>query len=176
MTIEIVWDCAIAIDPANLSRTPCYLQSSDGLDLPNSLNLNSKKIPMKGKRTRSQDRILNFLKTKKEALSAQDIYIELRHRNQGVGLATVYRALEGLKLEGVVQVRTLANGESLYSSLQQDRHHLTCLQCGQSIPLDECPVHDLERKLEQSHHFKVFYHTLEFFGLCDRCSLAQERG
>ncbi|MFM7881364.1 MAG: transcriptional repressor, partial [Microcystis panniformis] len=22
---------------------------------------------------------------------------------------------------------------------------------------------------EKSHQFKVYYHTLEFFGLCDRC-------
>jgi Fur family ferric uptake transcriptional regulator len=27
----------------------------------------------------------------------------------------------------------------------------------------------LEEKLEKSHQFKVYYHTLEFFGLCDRC-------
>ncbi|MCU0517406.1 MAG: transcriptional repressor [Oscillatoria sp. Prado101] len=131
---------------------------------------------MKVKRTRSQERILNLLKTIKQAVSAQDIYVELRNRNQGVGLATVYRALEGLKLEGVVQVRTLANGESLYSSAQEDQHHLTCLQCGTSTPIDECPVHQLESQLQQSYHFKVFYHTLEFFGLCDRCQLAQAAG
>ncbi|MBW4492396.1 MAG: transcriptional repressor [Oscillatoria princeps RMCB-10] len=131
---------------------------------------------MKVKRTRSQERILNLLKTLKQAVSAQDIYVELRNRNQGVGLATVYRALEGLKLEGVVQVRTLANGESLYSSAQEDQHHLTCLQCGISTPIDECPVHQLESQLQQSYQFKVFYHTLEFFGLCDRCQLAQAAG
>ncbi|HEY9663384.1 MAG TPA: transcriptional repressor, partial [Allocoleopsis sp.] len=68
---------------------------------------------MKPQRTRSQDRILSLLKSLNRAISAQDIYVELRSRNQGVGLATVYRALEGLKLEGSVQVRTLANGESL---------------------------------------------------------------
>jgi Fur family ferric uptake transcriptional regulator len=131
---------------------------------------------MKVKRTRSQERILNLLKTVKQAVSAQDIYVELRNRNQGVGLATVYRALESLKLEGVVQVRTLANGESLYSSAQEDLHHLTCLQCGISTPIDECPVHQLDSQLQQSYHFKVFYHTLEFFGLCDRCQLAQAAG
>lgn len=128
------------------------------------------------KRTRSQERILNFLKTLNDSISAQDIYVELRHRNQSVSLATVYRALESLKLEGVVQVRTLANGESLYSSLKQDRHHLTCLQCGISIPLDECPVHQLEVELRKTYQFKIFYHTLEFFGLCDKCHLLQQNG
>jgi Fur family transcriptional regulator, ferric uptake regulator len=128
---------------------------------------------MKTQRTRSQERVLTLLKKLERAISAQDIYVELREGTQSMGLATVYRSLETLKLEGVVQVRTLANGESLYSTVQEDRHHLTCLQCGDSIPIDQCPVHELENQLHQSHQFKIFYHTLEFFGLCNQCQIAQ---
>lgn len=128
---------------------------------------------MKAQRTRSQERILALLKTLNRAVSAQDLYVELRNHSQSMGLATVYRSLEALKLEGVVQVRTLATGESLYSCLQQDKHHLTCLQCGASIPIHECPVHELEIQLQKSHQFKIYYHTLEFFGLCDQCQAEQ---
>jgi Fur family transcriptional regulator, ferric uptake regulator len=124
---------------------------------------------MKAQRTRSQERIFRLLKTLNRAISAQELYIELRSQNQNMGLATVYRSLEALKLQGALQVRTLANGESLYSLVDRDRHHLTCVNCGRSIPFDECPVHDLEDKLEISHQFKVYYHTLEFFGLCYQC-------
>jgi Fur family ferric uptake transcriptional regulator len=131
---------------------------------------------MRAIRTRSQERILNLLKTVKQGISAQDIYVELRNRNQSMGLATVYRSLESLKLEGMVQVRTLANGEALYNLAQQDKHHLTCLQCGVSIPIHQCPVHDLEDELESSHKFKIFYHTLEFFGLCSQCQMTQATG
>lgn len=131
---------------------------------------------MKAERTRSQERILNLLKITNRAISAQDIYVELRNSNQNMGLATVYRALEALKLEGVVQVRTLASSESLYSLAQQDKHHLTCLQCGISIPVNQCPVHELETKLHSSHKFKIFYHTLEFFGLCNRCQQLEPSG
>ncbi|MBD2210144.1 transcriptional repressor [Calothrix sp. FACHB-156] len=128
---------------------------------------------MRAIRTRSQDKILNLLKNIKQGISAQDIYVELRNRNQSMGLATVYRSLEALKMEGLVQIRTLANGEALYSLAQQDKHHLTCLQCGVSIPINQCPVHDLEEKLQEKHKFKIFYHTLEFFGLCTQCQSNQ---
>lgn len=128
---------------------------------------------MRAIRTRSQERIFNLLKTIKKGISAQDIYVELRNTNQSMGLATVYRSLDALKLEGMVQVRNLANGEALYSLAQQDKHHLTCLQCGVSIPIHQCPVHDLEDQLETTHKFKVFYHTLEFFGLCSQCQVSQ---
>ena len=124
---------------------------------------------MKDSRTRSQERIISILKRLDRAISAQDLFIELRNCDQAMGLATVYRALEALKLDGVVQARTMASGESLYSLVQEDKHHLTCLQCGGSIPIDACPVHELEAQLNQSYQFKIYYHMLEFFGLCTQC-------
>lgn len=129
---------------------------------------------MNTRRTRSQTRIVEVLKLLKEAISAQALYVELRNRNQTMGLATVYRALEALKLEGAVQVRTIANGEALYSLVQEDRHHLTCVQCGESLPIDGCPVHDLEMQLHQAYDFKIYYHMLEFFGLCTQCQATQD--
>lgn len=126
---------------------------------------------MKSQRTRSQERILSQLKALGRAVSAQELYMDLRSQGQSIGLATVYRGLDALKLEGIVQVRTLATGESLYSCVQEDKHHLTCLQCGSSIPINECPVHDLETQLHQSYNFKIYYHMLEFFGLCTQCQV-----
>jgi Fur family transcriptional regulator, ferric uptake regulator len=40
------------------------------------------------------------------------------------------------------------------------------------LAIDECPVHQLEHELNDSYQFKIFYHTLEFFGLCTNCQLA----
>jgi Fur family ferric uptake transcriptional regulator len=131
---------------------------------------------MNARRTRSQNRIIDLLKTLNQAVSAQDLYVELRNRNQGMGLATVYRALESLKLEGVVQVRTIAGGEALYSLAQEDQHHLTCVRCGGSVAIEGCPVHELEAQLHQSYQFKIYYHMLEFFGLCTQCQAAEESG
>lgn len=128
---------------------------------------------MKSHRTKSQERIFNLLQELNYAISAQDLYLALRQRKQDMGLATVYRSLEALKLEGVIKVRTLSNGESLYSYVAKDNHHLTCVNCGESIPFNECPVHDLETRLETSHHFKIYYHTLEFFGMCKQCQLLE---
>ncbi len=126
-------------------------------------------------RTRSQEKILKLLKTLNRPISAQDLYVALRNKGHNIGLATVYRGLEALKLEGLVRVRTLGNGESLYNLVHRDRHYLTCLNCDRSIPIEQCPVSQLEQQLQQSHQFKVYYHTLEFFGLCDRCQEKEEK-
>ncbi|MEN9215685.1 MAG: Fur family transcriptional regulator [Gloeomargarita sp. HHBFW_bins_162] len=122
--------------------------------------------------TPNQQRILELLQSQSQALSAQAIYLRLKQQHQGVGLATVYRALEVLKKNGAVQVRLLPSGEAVYSGLPYDRHHLTCLRCNCSIPLGDCPVQDLEQHLQQAHNFQIYYHTLEFFGLCQNCQTA----
>jgi Fur family transcriptional regulator, ferric uptake regulator len=128
---------------------------------------------MKVRQTRSQDKVLQLVKQLNREISAQELYVELRQANAPLGLATVYRALEALKLIGAVQARVVGNGETLYSQAKADRHHLTCLQCGVSLPINEgdCPVHELETHLRQSARFEIYYHTLEFFGLCSPCQL-----
>ncbi|MEM8602451.1 MAG: Fur family transcriptional regulator [Cyanobacteria bacterium P01_H01_bin.121] len=128
---------------------------------------------MAGQRTRNQTKVLQLLQSLEQAISAQDLHYKLKQQHESMGLATIYRALDALKLEGIVQVKILGNGESVYSSTQTDRHHLTCLNCGHSIAIDECPVHDVEHKLHDDYRFKTYYHTLEFYGLCKTCQLTQ---
>ncbi|MEM1370403.1 MAG: transcriptional repressor [Cyanobacteria bacterium P01_H01_bin.15] len=127
---------------------------------------------MKTSRTRSQQRILDVFKSLDREVSAKQLYVELHQQGQSVGLATIYRSLEALKRDGDLQVRILPTGESVYSSLQQDRHHLTCLNCGASVAINACPVGTLQKELSQTHEFKMCYHTLEFFGVCNRCQTA----
>jgi Fur family ferric uptake transcriptional regulator len=128
---------------------------------------------MKGKLTKSQQRVLDLLQDLHKSLSAQDIYVELRDRHQSIGLATVYRALDTMKIQGRVTALTLPSGETVYGLTHSDRHHLNCVNCGTSVPINDCPVHELEHQLDAEHDFKVYYHTLEFFGLCHDCQQQQ---
>jgi Fur family transcriptional regulator, ferric uptake regulator len=124
--------------------------------------------------TAKQEIILGSLRQSQESVSAQMLYTQLRQQGLSLGLATVYRSLETLKLRGLVQSRTTATGEALYSLVQHDRHYLTCLHCGRSMPLAGCPVQSLEPQLHQALPFKIYYHTLEFFGSCLPCAEALE--
>jgi Fur family transcriptional regulator, ferric uptake regulator len=120
--------------------------------------------------TTKQKAVLTQLEQLQEAVSAQRLYTELRQRGELLGLATVYRSLDLLKLKGLVQSRTTADGEALYSPIQQDQHYLTCLQCGSSVPLNFCPLQEIENQLRRSQAFTIYYHTLEFFGVCEPCT------
>jgi Fur family transcriptional regulator, ferric uptake regulator len=118
--------------------------------------------------TPHQQAVLDVLSHQTERRSAQDLYAILR-QIRSIGLATVYRSLEILKLQGLVQSHVGLTGESLYSPIAEDCHYLTCLQCSQSFPLEHCPVENLAAHSPPSGSFKIYYHTLEFFGLCEIC-------
>ena len=123
--------------------------------------------------TPHQDRILKTLETIDGEISTQDLYVQLRNTHKTLGLATVYRGLEVLRLQGLVQSRNSIEGESLYSLVQKHQHYFTCLQCSKSMTIDDCPVCKIETELTQKHSIKVFYHTLDFFGLCKFCQVAE---
>ena len=41
------------------------------------------------------------------------------------------------------------------------------------IDISRGSLYELETQLHNFHKFKIFYHTLEFFGLCHQCQLIQ---
>ncbi|MEL6442234.1 MAG: Fur family transcriptional regulator [Cyanobacteria bacterium J06621_8] len=114
--------------------------------------------------------IFDFLKQFQREIDAQDLHLELRLRGKKLGLATVYRALKTLHKQGSIQERKSAEGKSLYSAISfHQQHHLNCLHCQRSMVIDSCPINGKLAHWSQSQEFKVYYHTLEFFGLCADC-------
>ena len=128
------------------------------------------KGPPKPRLTAGQQTVLDVLQHQSQPLSAQALH-GLMRRQQPIGLATIYRALDALKLLGLVQHRVTLTGETLYSAVKHDHHYLTCLQCGVSVPVETCPVKELEAQLQGASSFRIYYHTLEFFGVCDQCEV-----
>jgi Fur family transcriptional regulator, ferric uptake regulator len=129
----------------------------------------SNPTPSHASLTSHQSAVLKTLSEQSQSLSAQELH-GLLQKERAIGLATVYRSLETLKLRGLLQSRVDVRGESLYGPIAQDRHYLTCLQCSQSFPLEHCPIKAFESHLLPSARFEIYYHTLEFFGLCEICS------
>ncbi|MGB8700573.1 MAG: transcriptional repressor [Thermosynechococcaceae cyanobacterium] len=119
--------------------------------------------------TPHQTTIFNLLKTLGSEMSAQALYVELQRQKHRLGLATVYRALKYLQRQGIVQARSLPNGEAVYCLVSEEKHYATCVKCGTSVPLAHCPIDEQILPQAIAPRFKIFYHTLEFFGLCSPC-------
>ena len=77
-----------------------------------------------------QQRLLDALRSCGDEMSGQQLHRLLENGSSAMGLATVYRNLRQLQQQGLVRCRHLPTGEALYAPIEQDRHHLTCVDCG----------------------------------------------
>ena len=116
-----------------------------------------------------QKQLLQELKKCDDELSSQELHRQLLNGNNPMGLTTVYRNLQVLVKQGLVRSRHLPTGEILYTPVERDIHHLTCVHCGDTTPLEECPVATITLPKNTSKRFELLFHTLEFFGLCENC-------
>ena len=127
---------------------------------------------MPKKLTKNQQKILALLTDAVVEVSAQELYFQMKQQGLRIGLATVYRTLKFLKIRGEVQERVTPDGESFYSAInavEHHHHHLNCVSCGGAYPIDSCPISHQINEWCSTQKFKFYYHTLEFFGLCENC-------
>jgi len=119
--------------------------------------------------SKRQEQILEILKNCDDELSGQELHRELIIGEKEMGLTTVYRNLQVLMKTGLIRSRHLPTGEVLYTPVERDIHHLTCVQCGETSKIDGCPVKDIHEPKQVNKKFQLLFHTLEFFGLCQNC-------
>mgnify|MGYP000200136191 FL=1 len=117
--------------------------------------------------------LLEQLRLADRELSGQDLHALLRQSPQAMGLATVYRHLRQLQQRGLIRCRHLPSGEALFAPVERDEHHLTCVDCGTTLVLEHCPMHNVQLHGDQAEGFQLLFHTLEFFGLCRSCQNRQ---
>ncbi len=102
--------------------------------------------------------------------AANEIYAEAKRRQPAIGYSTVYRALDRLRLEGLVhEVRVPGTASALYEPSRHGHAHFLCKGCGQVEDIDYAiPPADLAG-LDAAHGIAIADVSLTFNGLCPRC-------
>ncbi|MCA9798300.1 MAG: transcriptional repressor [Cyanobacteria bacterium HKST-UBA04] len=109
--------------------------------------------------------------------SVQELHDWLRANRpkRSAGLTTIYRTLHYLVQQHQVQRVYLQDGQARYDLLTKTEHphhhhHLVCTRCQHVEVLHDCPLETLESLIESAQtKFKLHYHNLELFGLCESC-------
>ena len=121
--------------------------------------------------TWQRDAVRNALGTRENFVSAQELHASLRDGGTSIGLATVYRALADLAVEGEAD-SLQQEGESLYRACTTatHHHHLICRSCGLTVEIEADPVEEWARAVAAQHGFSDPQHIVDVFGLCAACS------
>lgn len=120
--------------------------------------------------TKQRTAIEADLERSEEFRSAQQVHASLHQHGDKIGLATVYRTLQAMVDEGLVDALRTDDGEQAYRRCSTGHHHhLVCRDCGRTVEIEGPAVERWTAAISAEHGFTDVAHTLELFGRCSGC-------
>lgn len=114
--------------------------------------------------------VLKLLETADKPLDVATIRLELKKSGIKADPATVFRMMNSFSGKGIVREVNFQESKLRYEhAAKDDHHHLVCEKCSGIEDLSDCNIKALEKDIEKKKGFQVNNHSLEFFGLCQKC-------
>jgi Fur family ferric uptake transcriptional regulator len=112
--------------------------------------------------------VLELIGSEQCALTA----LEIDRRLEGVGRATVYRALDQLESLGLVQRVDLGGEAAGYERLDPEgdhHHHIVCDRCGRVVAFEDERLERAITAVGKRPDFEVSSHEVTLRGECANC-------
>lgn len=119
---------------------------------------------------KSATRVLNTLKHAGGFASAQEVHQLITRQGEPIGLTTIYRALQSLQKEQLVDVLRRDDGEAVYRLCgDAHHHHLVCKKCGKTVEIEGGAIEKWAETVAKENGFRDVGHSAEIFGTCSLC-------
>ena len=107
--------------------------------------------------------------------SVDQLWQDLRQTDPHMGRTTVFRAVEMLVNQGLLNRIEFADGSHKYRICGEGHHHhLTCVQCHRVVDIDFCLPIDQLSLIGAQNDFVIEGHSLTLFGRCPDCQKIPE--
>jgi len=129
----------------------------------------------RGIRLTSQRRaLIETIEDAPRHLDAAALLAEARKRDPDIDRATVYRTIDLLKKQGLIDELDLMHveGEKHYYEVRSSRDHihLTCVECGAVKEFTSPLFERLKEEIARQNRFDIKVIRLEVGGRCSRCA------
>jgi Fe2+ or Zn2+ uptake regulation protein len=118
--------------------------------------------------------VVEIMAQSRHAITPIEIYDEARAAHPALGLVTVYRTLEALEEQGLIQrVHQPQGCQAFIPAPTGHQHLLLCRECGQAALFEGDDLEKLIHSIARRTGFQITEHWLQLFGLCPNCRKAQ---
>ena len=94
----------------------------------------------------------------------------MQREGEKIGLTTVYRSLQSLVSDRIVDVLRRDDGEAIYRLCgSTHHHHLVCKGRGDTVEIEGGAIEKWARTMAEEFGYRDVGHTAEIFGLCPKC-------
>lgn len=113
--------------------------------------------------------MLELLQSTKIHPTAEWVYSRLKEDFPKVSIASVYRNLNILVAEGVIQSIIFEEPQARFDANLIEHYHFICEKCGAVFDL-EIPIdRSLNEIVTESTQYTVNRHRIDFYGICKEC-------
>ncbi len=126
--------------------------------------------------TKQRRAVSSALDELSDFVSTQELHRVLHGKGQSVSLATVYRVLQSMADDGLVDVLRNGEGESVYRrcAVEHHHHHLLCRLCGATVEVEAPSVEQWATRTAAEHGYTDVAHTVEIYGVCASCAARRD--
>jgi Fur family ferric uptake transcriptional regulator len=117
--------------------------------------------------------VIEVLAAQSCCLAPSEIHEQVRVQRPGVGIASVYRALETLTELGLVHRLELGGGSAHYEPAAptgDHHHHLVCGDCGKVEAFSDDRLEVVIENVSKTASFRIDDHDVVLRGRCDGCA------
>lgn len=125
------------------------------------------------RQTRQKQLVCDAVEARCDHPTAEQIYDDVRERDEKISRATVYRNLGALADAGAIQ-RVRLPGADRYDRLLGPHGHLVCRECGAVCDLSLPHNMALDEQVAADTGYEVDGHYTVFLGLCPDCRAKRE--
>ena len=113
--------------------------------------------------------ILEELQKTSRHPTADEIYERVRKRVPRISLGTVYRNLDILTSQGLIQRLETGGTQKRFDGSPDPHYHVRCIQCGAIEDVEVHVLPPLQKILPDAKGYEIEGLRLEFTGLCPKC-------
>ena len=121
--------------------------------------------------TKQRQEIWNELRSSGEHRDADEILFTLRKRGLKISRATVYRTIDVLVKNNLIDKLEIGDGRARFEYNDKYLHHdhLICTSCGKIIEFHNNEIERLQTKIAKQNKFQLLHHNHQLFGICIDC-------
>lgn len=121
--------------------------------------------------TKNREAIVKIIDKAKKPITGTEILEMLLGMDLNTNRSTVYRELCFLTENNFVEKIQLADHKMYYEISKNHHHHLVCTKCKKikKVFLGN-HLRRQERLIGKKENFKSIQHSLEFYGVCNKCA------
>ncbi len=129
--------------------------------------------PSAQRMTRQRAAIINMLMNSVDHPTAEEIHAAVKAELPDISIGTVYRNLQMLLSEGMIQEISVSKSGSRFDGNRQPHSHFFCQCCGRVYDVPSYSAPPIPEDVQEQIPGRLHFQRTDFFGVCNGCIAKQ---